>query len=912
MIRDLFETLSRVVAVFRRRSLDREFDDEFTAHLELLTARNEERGLPRTEARRQAILQLGGLNGAKNLHREARGLPRLDRILEGMSGFGRDLLHAARALAKAPGFTFVCVTSLSVGMGLVIAIPYVAQLLFMPPAGVKTDGLVEVLMTPRGPLRVQVGGWARTGWAYADYADLRDARTGMTLTGWAAGESIVTLPASARVERLPVGTMFVSANYFRTVGVSLARGPGFDENRAAAAEPAVVLGYTFWENRLGSDPEIIGKTLTVNGTPHVVVGIAPEGYCRHLAECPGGQSGQGMPLFMPLERHPRLVADERLRADRDSVLVRIHGRLSPGVSREQANAAVSSVMSGLAQRYPSTNEYKAASVEPYFAMGSLERSGLALIQAAFFAVTGMVLLVVCLNISGMMQARSAIRERELAVRLAIGAGRGRLVQYLLSEALMLASVAGALAVLVLFGVPQAVFWRFGQSLPPHVQQHIWQVLRPSLATGALAVGLCVVTSLVFGLLPAVRFSRPTLVTALKDEAGGGGRRIGRVHRFTAALQVAIAMPFLVVSGTAIDWVRTTMTSDLGFKPDGLAAAALNLDRVGDERDRAFLLRRLRGDLELAQGVQSVTVADTLPLDFTSRAGRVSRPDRSDYLIVRLTRAGDGYLETLGIPLVRGRGISAADEAGSESVAVVSALAANRLFGSDDPIGKPMTLEIEPNRRRVFTIVGVTADFVGRSLDMPRAHVLIPLAQHPTPRVALIARAAAGVQPMTLTPAFRTAVREVDPDFTDGLITGDRLKANGMEDILVPANMVGFAGGVVLVLAALGIYGVIGFMVATRTREIAVRVALGASRRRVLATIQSDVVRLVVPGVVGGLLLGIAVARLVVPWRGLMGAAMEPLIYLLAVAVAVLVASLAGMPPARRAASIDPMVAMRSE
>jgi predicted permease len=908
MIRDLLEALSRLVAVFRRRRLDREFDEEFSAHLDLLAARHQERGLSRDEARRQAILQMGGLSGTKNLHREARGLPLLERLVEAVSGFGRDLLHAARSLAKAPGFTFVCVASLSVGMGLVIAIPYLSQLLFMPPAGLKTDGFVEVLMTPRGPLRIQVGEWARTGWAYADYADLRDARTGITVTGWSVGESIVTLPSSARVERVPVPTMFVSGNYFETVGVTLARGPGFDSARpASAADRVVVLGYAFWQNRLGSDPAVIGKTVNVNGMQHTVVGIAPDGYCWHLSECRGTQ------LFAPLETHPRLLADERLRVDRDSVLVRIHGRLSPGVSRAQANAAVSSVMSGLAERYPATNEFKAASVEPYFSIGALARSELAVVQAAFFAVTGMVLLVVCLNISGMMQARSAIRERELAVRLAIGASRGRLVQYLLSEAVMLASVAGACAVIVLFSIPQAVFWWTGQSLPPHVQQHIWQVLRPSFATGALAVGLCLATSLVFGLLPAIRFSRPTLVSALKDEAGGGGRRIGRVHRFTAALQVAIAMPFLVVSGTMMDWVRTTATSDLGFTPDGLAAVALNLDRQEDGTDREFLLRRVRDDLERAPGVRSVTLADALPLDFTSRSARVSRPDRSESVIARVTRAGDRYLETLDIRLVKGRPISNADVIGGEPVAVVSRLVADRIFGTDDPIGQRLTFEIEENTRRVFTIVGVTADFAGRSLDVPRAHVLVPLAQHPTSRLVLVARAAAGIEPTALTPAFRNAVRDVDPDWASLTpFTGARLQERGMEDIVVPFTMVGAGGGVVLMLAALGIYGVIGFMVATRTREIAVRVALGSTRRRVLGTIQSDVVRLVIPGAAGGLLLGIVLTRFVVPWRGLFGAAMEPLIYMLALAVAVLVALLAGLAPARRAASIDPMVAMRSE
>jgi predicted permease len=902
MMRDALETLSRIVAVFRRRKLDRDFEAELAAHLDLLTTRNERRGLARDEARRQAILQMGGLNPTRNFHRDARGLPRLDRALEALGGVRRDVVHAARSLAKAPGFTFVSVASLSIGMAAVIAIPYFARLLFMAPAGVNTDGLVELLMTPSGPLRIQLGEAAVEGWSYPDYIDLRDADTNMAITGWTAGETIVTIPASDRAQRFTVPTLFVSGNYFRTVGVALARGPGFDASeRGLTAEPLVILGYGFWQRRLGADPDVVGKTLTLDGIPHVVVGVAPDGYCWHLGECPGTQ------LFVPLERHPRLRADGRLRFDRDITWVRMHGRLRNGVAVAQAQAAVAAVMSRLSEQYPGTNKHKAASVQPYFAGGAKERPELMIVQGALLGLTGMVLLVVCLNISGMMQVRSAIRERELSIRQAMGASRARLVRYLLSEAILLAGMGGAVASLVLFGAPQALASWLGMAVPPHVQE----VLKPGLTMGALAVGLCLATSLTFGLLPAARFSRPTVVLALKDDAGGGGRRVGRIHRLASALQVGIAIPFLIVSGVMVDWVRTT-TTEIGFDPEGLAAVRLDLNKRGEEQNRDLLLQRVREDLEHASGVHSVTVADGVPLDFQFRAARASRPGHSTVVFVRPTGVGHTYLETLGIPLLRGRVISADEAAGGEAVAVVSKLVASRLFGSDDPIGERLALELEENRPQIFTIVGVTADFVGRALDAPRAHVLVPLSQ-PTSSVFLIARTTAGIQPTTLTSAFQRAIRDLDPDFTTAsLITGDKLTSRGADDILVPSAMVGGGGGMVLFLAALGIYGVIAFMVATRTREIAVRVALGASRRRVLGTVLSDVVKLVIPGVFGGLFLAILVVRLIVPWRGLAGAVMEPLIFALGVALAVGVAFVAALPAARRALSVEPMVAMRSE
>ena len=453
-----------------------------------------------------------------------------------------------RAPSRKPaGFTIVCVMSLSIGMAAVIAIPYFARLLFAAPAGVHTAGLIELLMTPRGAFRVELGEAAVEGWSYPDYADLRDAETGLAITGWTVADSVVTIPTSDRAQRLTVPTMFVSVNYFRTVGVTLAHGQDLAPSiEGWLLKPSSSSDMTSGRNRLGADPDIVGKTLTLNGAPHVVVGIAPQGYCWHLGECPGTQ------LFVPLERHPRLRADARLRLDRDITWVRMHGRLSPGVTIPQANAAVSAVMSRLAQQYSATNEHKAASVEPYFAMGAQGRSELMLFQSALIGLAGMVLLVVCLNISGMMQVRSAIREREFSIRQALGASRARLVRYLLSEAILLATLGGALAALVLFGTPQALIRWFGLTVPPHLQE----VLSPGVVLVASAIGLCLATSLVFGLLPAIRLSRPALVSALKDDAGAGGHRVGRIQRLTAAVQIGIAIPFLVVSGTMVDWVRT--------------------------------------------------------------------------------------------------------------------------------------------------------------------------------------------------------------------------------------------------------------------------------------------------------------------------------------------------------------------
>ncbi|MGH8734306.1 MAG: FtsX-like permease family protein, partial [Burkholderiales bacterium] len=377
----------------------------------------------------------------------------------------------------------------------------------------------------------------------------------------------------------------------------------------------------FWQNRLSADPDIVGRTLTMDGTPHVVVGVAPDQFGGHLGFT-------GWDLFVPLERHPRLLARtgagpagdvENFRADRSKEWLNIHGRLSPGVSVQQASAAVAAVTARLATAYPATNEFKAGIAGAYDPLGILQRKQLRIIQTVGLTLTGMVLLVVSLNISGMMQVRGAMRERELSIRLAIGASRLRLAQYLLSESIVLACAGGALASIVLFNIPSLLPWLTDDPIPPQ----ILEALRVDVPMVAFCFGLCLLTSLVFGWLPAMRFSRPVILSSLKDDAGGGGgMRVGRVHRVTAALQVAIAVPLLVMSGQSLDRLRATATNDLGFTSDLLYAVPLKLDGLAIDQ-AGFQIRKASDTLARASGVASVTVADGLPLDFRGRGTSVS-------------------------------------------------------------------------------------------------------------------------------------------------------------------------------------------------------------------------------------------------------------------------------------------------
>jgi putative ABC transport system permease protein len=839
-------------------------------------------------------------------------------------GVWNDLIHAGRRLAQSRGFTFVCVVSLGIGMGPVIAIPYGARIFNTPPSGVSTENLVEIITATAGPRE------ASNSWSYPDYVELRNAAAGIAFMGWAIADSEVILPNRLKTHE---STLFVSADYFKTLGVAMARGPGFGETQDGRLkdELVVILGHDFWRDQLESDPDIIGKTMDLNGAPHVVVGIAPEQFAGHLT------LDRAKRLFAPLERHPRFLAGNNVRLDRSKDWVQLHGRLSPGVGIEQASVSVSNVTSQLAKQYPATNELKAGSVMPYHPLGNLDRPQLVALETIALTLTGTVLLVVCLNLSGMMQVRSALRERDLSIRQAIGASRAQLVRYLLSEAIILAALGGALASLVLFNTPTVLSWLYGQPIPPPFEE----ALRVDLYMIAVCVGLCLVTSLVFGLLPAARFSRPVMITALKDDAGGGGLRVGRIHRITAALQVAIAVPLIVMGGISVDRIRSTAMADLGVELDLLYGASLNLDalsNIAGAEDAASRIRKVRDNLAKASGVAAVTVADGLPLDFRSRIARVSLQVNSSeaprFVSAHVTRVGDGYLDTMGIPLLRGRGFAVDDGAGAEMVTIISKALADQLFPASDAaeaIGKRLTLGVPNDQERpqqILTVVGVTADFPTSQMSNPREQLLLPLAQHPNPRrdsvpvfddregdpqVMLIARSAPGEAPAKLTAAIENVVHELDPEFkAAGVVTGVSLRRFSMDDFLTQSAVAGVSGGVILMLAALGIYGVVGLTVATRTREIAVRVSLGASRRQVIGLILFDVVKLCLPGVVFGLILAAILIRLNGENMGITLSNVEYLSYVVAGVIAILVAVLASLAPARRAASVQPMVAMRSQ
>ncbi len=824
-----------------------------------------------------------------------------------------DLMHAARTLGKARAFTAVCVISLGLGMSVVIALLMLFRMITSTPPGVNDDGMVELVVRPSGALQARAGAGIIDTWSYADYLDVRDAASGVMLTGWTRGDGLVRLPGQSTP--IAPSTMYVSSNYFSTLGVRLARGRGFTPaDDASLAEREAVISHRMWQVHLAGNPNIVGQTIIVNQSEFVVVGVAPEKFRGHT----GGLNGRHHQLWLPLSRHPRLMADEGLRRNRDASWIHIVGRLAEGTTLVQADGSVRSVMAAVAARYPASNEDKAGGVEPYFPQGARIRAQASFGSMVASGLAGVVLVVVGLNISGMMLVRSAMRERELAIRLALGAGRWRLMRYHFSEALVLAIFGGSFASALLFGVPVVVAWAF----------NLWgpeiDIFKPDARLVLQCIGLCFVTSLVLGVLPALRFSRPSVVAALKNDSAGS-RRVGGLQRLTAAAQAGIAVPLLVIGGVNLDRARVTATAELGFQPRGLYAARLNLsDLVRTEGDRQAFLRRVQENLAQAPGVAAVSLGDGVPLDFDNRFTRVARERESTFVPAHTTRVAANYMETLAIRMLAGRAIEAGDRDGGELVVVLSDPLARRLFPAGDAIGQRVDFALAGDERRAYTVVGITADLVSTQMGNPRPQLFVSLAQHPASSVLAIARGATADQSIrrtfeaaiaeALRPLQRTGAADTAPagDYVlSDLITGEGLVDISHSDLLVQSGVSGMLASIALVLAALGVYGVIAFMVATRTREIGVRLALGASRIRVLRDVLGDALKLVVPGIGLGLVVAVLWVRVVDPsWYPLGG--VEPFVYAVAAAIAFMVAVLAGVPSARRAAAVQPIVAMRTE
>jgi predicted permease len=479
------------------------------------------------------------------------------------------------------------------------------------------------------------------------------------------------------------------------------------------------------------------------------------------------------------------------------------------------------------------------------------------------------------------------------------------------EAILLALIGGTAGIfLVYWGTSAPFLGRLGLVLPPHLD------ISPDGAVLAVSIALALATTLVFGLFPAIRFSKPDLVSSLKDHAGGGGRRVGRVHRIAASAQTGVALSLLIVCSLFLRALGLMERRDFGFEPSGLLVTRLDLSRDGNElfEGEEPFLNRVRASVGSIPGVSSVTVADGIPLDLVGNYARVSRADRTDdhggRILVEFTRATEGFFETIGTPILLGRGFDPDDVSSSEPVAIITISLAERLWPGEDAVGRQVRFGVGRDSVKAHTVVGVVSHTASSRPTEDRPHLFVALRQNYQPRILVAARGSLGTSAL-VTP-IRSAILDADPTLPiPNVVTSESLVDRSTAAQKVNAQAAAAFGILTLLLSAIGVYGVVAFSVARRTREIGLRMAMGATRQRVLVDVFGDGVRLAVPGLILGTLAAVGTAAAMGSFLlGLNPA--DPVSIGAAAGVLFLVVLLASMVPARRASGIDPMNALRCE
>ena len=818
----------------------------------------------------------------------------------------RDLHYGVRQLIRQPAFTAAAAASLALGIGLNTALFSVVNAVLLRNTSIaRPDRLVEIYSGASDE-------FPQLTTSYPDYLEIRahvDALDGIAGSGYvrgilAAGDRPVLVTGEA-----------VTPNYFDVLGIRLSNGRSFrdDENAAPSTASVVVLSHALWQQRFGSRADLIGSTVRLSGVNYTVVGLGPAGFTGTI---PGIPSDFWVPAAM-VERlvfsgmqmttpGPGATRLER----RGTRWLFLKGRLAEGRTVEQARAQIDTLYARLRAEYPVTNENVTASVVPASSirfhpmLDGYVRNASAVLMAA----VGLVLLIACANVANMLLARGAARQREFAVRAALGATRGRLVRQLLSEGLVLAAVGGAAGILVAWWCGRAL-QGFGVDVFPIPISFDFSIDRTVLA---FALTASITTAVLFGLAPAWSSSRPALVPTLKQSAEGDGRRRLSLRNALVVLQLAFSLVLLVAGALLGRGLLSARHTDLGFDPAPVSSVSFNLQMNGYALERATAFRdRAMEAIQALPGVVAVSTASRLPLapdimmDMILVPGHHQPDDEGD--LIDVASVGADYFTVVRVPIVYGRPFSPDDVRQQRRVAIVNETMARRYWPEGSAVGR--RIHSEGFESEPFEIVGVARDHKVRSAgEAPRPYLHLP--EKPSQSVGLIVRTATAAT--TALPALRDTIHTLDPEI---LFTEDASAQHVADATMAPtrigALILGAFGALALLLAAVGLYGVVSHSVSRRTREVGIRIALGAERRQVLRMILTEGGGLALVGIGLGALAAASVGRVLESL--LYGvSSFDPVAYAAAASVLLTVALAANVVPAMAAASIDPVRALRSE
>lgn len=834
-----------------------------------------------------------------------------------METLWQDLRYGFRVLRASPGFTAVAVLSLALGIGANTSIFTVVNAALLRPLPVnEPDRLVFAFNG------TQANPYSTSG--YLDYLEYRDKNE---VFSDLVTYSSITVSARADDQSDLISGLIVSGNFFDVLGLRAALGRTFtpEEDTTPNTHPVVVISHGLWERRFGGDPQVIGQQIALNGHAFTVVGVTPAGFN-------GPEILESNDIYVPimmqaLVRPPRGGFSGDMSPDllsrRGNRWLKMIGRLKPGVSFEQAQAGMTTIAAGLAQAYPDSNRNTIGTLFPVSKIDPQGYPQLLSVAGLLLAVVGIVLLIACANVANLLLARASARRREIAVRLAMGASRSRLVRQLLTESLLI-SLAGGVASLLL------ALWTIDvlkSATPPDGIFSFTLDYRLDGRVLAFTFALSLATGVIFGLAPALQASRPDLVPALKNEALAGvqGHRRFNLRNALVVAQVALSLVLLIGAGLFLRSLNNAQAIDPGFAADKILDAQLNINllRYTKAQGQQFYGQVIER-IEALPGVESASLARIVPMsgggrnsgflihgqqrpDNVNRSERMGLPDNAS--AVNSNVVGLNYFSTMGIPLLEGRDFSAQDNENAPLAVIINEALARRYFAGEDALGKRVSFR--GANGPWSEIVGVVRDSKYRTLgESPRPTAYMPLAQNHETGMTLHVRTASN--PLSVAATVRREVQALDPNLAvTNLQSLSDVVAASLFAARMGAALLAVFGFLALLLAAIGLYGVMSYAVSRRTREIGIRMALGAGTGNVLRLVLKEGLMLVGGGVAAGLIVAAAATRLLASF--LYGVSpLDAATFAAIPLVLALVALLASYLPARRAAKVDPMIALRYE
>jgi macrolide transport system ATP-binding/permease protein len=886
----------RLKSILRGRRVEQELDDELQFHLEHKMEEGIAAGLSPVDARYAAMRAMGGLEQRKEQMRDVRGI-------RWFTDFVQDVRYAIRSLRRTPGVALFVVITLALGIGMTAA-PFsmVDALIFRPYPVPHPRDVVTLVSTSHDN--------SFDNFSYREYLDIR-SRT-KSYDGVIANAATQPVGFSAAAGAAPriKGGMMVSGNYFRVLGVEPQPGRGFrdDEDEVPGRDPVVVLGPDLWKHEFASDPSVVGRTIRLNGTDFTIVGVAPETF-------PGMQIFSRPDFYMPLAmaRVFSTNLQKNFFEDRDDRELSVKARLNSSATRQQAQSELAVLAQDFERAYPALNRNRGAALRTQFEMRTQGDDANWKFSVIFAVLAMAVLLVACTNVAGLLLSRARTRRREIAVRLALGAGRFRVVRLLLTESLILAGLAGLGGVAVGYGgIKFLMTFRIPAALPVTIPfQMDTRILLASVALSILSALAC-------GLAPALQSTRVDLVNGLKSGGvdGSGRKRLWARNALVVA-QVATSLMLLTATFLMVRGFQRSFVQGTGFAKDRLLIAEFDprlvqYSAVQTQQFYERLLERVRD----APGVESAALTQNPPLglegfdDIAFVPDGFQMPRERSTFTSAMDTVDEGYFATMGIAIVRGRGFRVSDTSDTTRVAVVNEKFANHYWPGADPVGKHIRLDGATGTP--VEIVGVAQTIKYRDTGEKRTDfVYLPLRQHPIARMVLLLRSTG--DPLQLVSAVNRIVTALDPNLPI-LVTRsyeDLYRYSAVDGPRIAIELVGTMGAVGLLLAIAGLYGLVAYTVTQRTREIGIRIAIGAKPSDVLRLVMGRGITLVGAGTAIGLAMGFAVERLMNAMLFNAGG-VDLVAYAVVVPCLFVATMLAAYLPARRASSIAPTQALRYE